>query len=82
MALRVSGQQLSVSNPFKLLADKRLGARRNMGYHTLVVVGATFKGHRPGFIILERRADPTIGDSGSGEELQNHAVCADTKRTD
>jgi CDP-diacylglycerol pyrophosphatase len=75
MAVRVAGDQLSRTNPFKLLADGVAGAREDMGRHTLVVVGAVFSNGRPGFIVLDDHADAAIGDRASGEELQDHA-CA------
>jgi CDP-diacylglycerol pyrophosphatase len=74
LAMRVTGEQLAV-NPFQLLADGVPGARDAMGYHTLVVVGATFDDGQDGFIILDGRADAAAGNSGSGEELQDH-TCA------
>jgi len=71
LAMKVEGEQLDV-NPFKLLADGVPGARDAMGYHTLVVVGATLSDGHDGFIILDDRADTATGDTGSGEELQDH----------
>lgn len=74
LAMRVESGDLDV-NPFVLLADGVPGARQSMGNHTLVVVGAVFADGRPGFVILDNRADPAAGDEGSGEELQDH-TCA------
>jgi CDP-diacylglycerol pyrophosphatase len=71
LAMRVDGEQLTV-NPFKLLADSVPGARDAMGYQTLVVVGWTFANGRDGFIVLDDRANAATGDTGSGEELQDH----------
>lgn len=71
LAMKVKGEQLQV-NPFTLLAAGVPGARDAMGYHTLVVVGATFSDGRDGFIILDDRANAATGDTGSGEELQDH----------
>lgn len=73
-ALRVMGATLAGHDPFKLLAQGIPGSRADMGSYTLVVAGMQFGG-RPGFIILEDRADLARGDRGSGEELQDHA-CA------
>lgn len=73
-AMRVMGATLAGHNPFKLLARGLPGARADMGRYTLVVAGMQFGG-RPGFVILENRADLTRGDRGSGEELQDHS-CA------
>jgi len=75
LAMRVTGEDLGLVNPFTALADGVPGARADMGRHTLVVVGATFPGGTPGFILLDDRADPAAGNPGSGEELQDHA-CA------
>lgn len=78
MAVRVDGEDLDQTNPFSLLADGVPGAREDMGHHTLVVIGATFSGGRPGFIVLDDHVDPAAGDRASGEELQDHA-CAVAK---
>jgi CDP-diacylglycerol pyrophosphatase len=74
-AMRVSGDGLEGANPFTLVADGVPGARAAMANQTLVVVGATFAGNAPGFVILDDQADPATGDRGSGEELQDHS-CA------
>ena len=71
-AIRVLGDTLDGTNPFILLADGVPGARTAMGQQSLVVVGAEFASGRPGFIILNSEVDPSSGDNGSGEELQNH----------
>lgn len=73
-AVRVDGEALD-ANPFLLTADGIPGTRANMGKETLVVVGATFAGGKPGFVILDTTADPATGNPGSGEELQDHS-CA------
>jgi CDP-diacylglycerol pyrophosphatase len=78
MAMRVESQDLSHTNPFKLLAGGLPGAREDMGRHTLVVVGATFSDGRAGFVILDDHADLAMRDKGSGEELQDH-TCAIAK---
>ncbi len=75
MAVRVLGEELGEANPFKLLANGMPGAKEDMGRHTLVVTGATFADGGPGFIILDDHADPSAGDRGRGEDLQDHA-CA------
>jgi CDP-diacylglycerol pyrophosphatase len=71
-AMRVLGDTLDGTNPFILLADGVPGARAAMGQQSLVVVGAEFASGRPGFIILNSEVDPSSGDNGSGEELQDH----------
>jgi CDP-diacylglycerol pyrophosphatase len=71
-ALRVMGATLDGRDPFKLLARGIPRARADMGKYTLVVTGVEFGG-QPGFILLEHRADLLRGDTGSGEELQDHS---------
>lgn len=77
-ALRVMGTTLAGHDPFDLLASGIPGARADMGHYTLVVAGMRFGGE-PGFVVLEHRADLLRGDTGSGEELQDHA-CALARR--
>jgi CDP-diacylglycerol pyrophosphatase len=74
-ALRVAGENLGGSNPFKLLADGVPGAREAMGKQTLVVLGAELPGGGPGFIILDDAINLPVNDRASGEELQDH-LCA------
>ena len=69
MAVRVAGEQLDHTNPFKLLADGVPGARDDMGHKTLVVVGSP-----DGFVLLAGH-ETGVGDGGHGEDLQDHA-CA------
>jgi CDP-diacylglycerol pyrophosphatase len=71
-AIRIEGAELG-ADPFTLLADGEPGARAEMGAHTLVLVGETFAGGRPGFVLLDNHADPAGGDMGNGEALQDHA---------
>jgi CDP-diacylglycerol pyrophosphatase len=72
-AMRLTGADLGSTNPFRLLASGVPQAE--MGAHTLVLAGATFAAHQPGFILLDDRADLAAGDRGSGESLQDHG-CA------
>jgi CDP-diacylglycerol pyrophosphatase len=72
-AIRINGASLGATDPFTLLADDEPGARAVMGSHTLVLVGETFVGGEPGFILLDNHADPAAGDMGNGEALQDHA---------
>jgi CDP-diacylglycerol pyrophosphatase len=74
-AMRIMGDGLDGSNPFLLLADGVPGARAAMGRHTLALIGATFAGGAPGFVLLDDEANPATGDRGSAEELQDHS-CA------
>ncbi len=69
------GEELGPADPFVLLAEGVPEAQQEMGLHTLVVIGATFADGSPGFVLLNRRADPAMGDLASGEELQDHS-CA------
>ena len=71
-AMRIDGATLR-ADPFTLLADGEPGARADMGLHTLVLVGETFAGGTPGFILLDNHANPAMGDMGNGEALQDHA---------
>jgi len=70
--MRLAQPELGTTNPFRLLAHDV--AQAQMGSHTLVLAGATFAGN-PGFVLLDGRADLAAGDTGSGEQLQDHA-CA------
>ena len=65
--------ELAATNPFKLLAQTMPGARGGMGAWTIALVGATGPNGAEGFYLLADRADPAAGDSGSSEELQDHA---------
>ena len=71
-AMRLLADTLDGTNPFILLADSVPAARAAMGQQSLVVVGAEFAAGQPGFIILNSEVDPSSGDNGSGEELQDH----------
>ena len=72
-ARRVTGDGLAGFDPFASLADGIPGARTAMDKETIVVVGASFPGGAPGFVVLSDTADPASGDRGSGEELQDHS---------
>jgi CDP-diacylglycerol pyrophosphatase len=74
-AMRVNGSTLAGQNPFLLLAHGEPEAGADMADYTLVVVGMQFAGDVPGFVILNDRADPALGDVAHGEDLQDHA-CA------
>jgi CDP-diacylglycerol pyrophosphatase len=64
-------------NPFVLVADKVRAEQRVMRLQTVVVVGATFPGGKPGFYVLNDEANDATGDRGSGEELQiDHSDCS------
>lgn len=74
-AIAVTGDDIDAVNPFSLLANGLSGARADMRLETLVVVGAIGADGQAGFVILADRADYTAGDTGSGEELQDHTSC-------
>lgn len=74
-AMRVIGQDLGSRDPFKLLAEGDPAARADMGAETLVVIGETFAGGQPGFIILAEHANMLSFDDASGENLLDHG-CA------
>jgi CDP-diacylglycerol pyrophosphatase len=71
-SIRLTHETLADANPFRILADKDPQAADEMGKHTLVVVGAKFR-DGDGFVLLDDKANPALGDFGSGEELQDHS---------
>jgi CDP-diacylglycerol pyrophosphatase len=71
-AIRINGDSLDAANPFRLLADGVPGAAAEMDQHTLVVVGMTFAGGAPGFLVLDGHTDLLHGEFGNGEALQDH----------
>ncbi len=82
-ALRIDGDRLGATNPFRLLAASLRDPAAEMGQHTLVLVGDTDHG-RPGFILLDGESGPlTLSltgaitrlklGPGAGEELEDHS---------
>jgi CDP-diacylglycerol pyrophosphatase len=71
LAMAVGGETLGSANPIQLLAKRA----EDMSVETLVVVGTYLPDGRPGFVLLASRADPSAGDPGAGEELQDHEKC-------
>ncbi len=79
-AMRLPGPALGDADPFRILAASLSDPAREMGRHTLVLVGDDRDG-RPGFILLDGQAStlswlasPYLRiASGSGETLQDHA---------
>ncbi len=69
LAMRIDQPELTKTNPFVLLADGVPGARRDMAYYTLVVMGDP-----TGFVLLAGHAG--TGNRGHGEDLQDHACAA------
>jgi CDP-diacylglycerol pyrophosphatase len=78
-AIRINRENLDGVDPFLVLADEDPQARADMGMHTLVVVGETFQGGAPGFVLLDDHANLAAGDHASGEQLQDH-TCALAKQ--
>jgi CDP-diacylglycerol pyrophosphatase len=74
-ALRLYGSDLAAVDPFRLLAKTDPDARASMARETLVAIGATFAGGKPGFFLLSGRATSFPPDQGSGEDLLDHS-CA------
>ncbi|MBE7213282.1 MAG: CDP-diacylglycerol diphosphatase [Gluconacetobacter diazotrophicus] len=79
-AMRLDGDTLGDQNPFDLLARSLSDPAKQMGDHTLVLVGDEWRGE-PGFILLDATSGPfsvalsphlKLG-AGSGEELQDHS---------
>jgi CDP-diacylglycerol pyrophosphatase len=66
-ALRIMGEELGRSDPFKLLADELPAAKSAMGDYTLIVAGMDFP-EGPGFIVL-------AGTQSAGELLLD-STCA------
>jgi CDP-diacylglycerol pyrophosphatase len=73
-AMAVWGDELDTVNPFAALAGA-LAPGETMGAQTLAVAGITGVDGRPGFALLAGRADPADPNSGSSEDLQDHAAC-------
>jgi CDP-diacylglycerol pyrophosphatase len=69
----LDAEDLAGTAPFRLLADGLDEAKGQMGFETLVAVGAVFEGDKPGFILLASKGD--LGGGGHGEDLQDHG-CA------
>jgi CDP-diacylglycerol pyrophosphatase len=72
-AMWVTGEHLSPYNPFRLLAERLPDATREMGNHTLVVVGLTRSDGTKGFVILVDQVNRESGDLAFGEELLDRA---------
>lgn len=77
LAMRIMGAALAGHDLFRLLADGVPGAAADMGQRTLVVVGMSFAGMAPGFVILEDKVDLLHGDFAAGARLQDHACAQD-----
>ncbi len=71
-ALRVDGENLGLVNPFRLLAKGDPEAAADMGAHTLVVVGITWRDGVAGFAVLDGEHDVPAGNFASGDMLEDH----------
>jgi CDP-diacylglycerol pyrophosphatase len=74
-SIRIDQATLADVDPFRVLADANPSARADMGAHTLVLIGATFRDGVEGFVLLDDQFDLLAGDFASGEQLQDHS-CA------
>lgn len=63
-AMRIAAGQLAGANPFRLLAASLPDPTRQMGRHTLVLVGARLP--EPGFVLLDGQLDLLRLDRASG----------------
>jgi len=68
-AIWVSGEDLSSSNPFRLLAESLPRAEREMANRTLVAIGLTRTDGTKGFVILTDQVNKENGDLANGEDL-------------
>ena len=69
---RIDGENLGLTNPFRLLAIGMPDAAQEMERHTLVLVGMTWSDGVAGFALLDGRAGLSPLNRGSGEVLQDH----------
>ncbi|HEY5290078.1 MAG TPA: CDP-diacylglycerol diphosphatase [Caulobacteraceae bacterium] len=79
-ARRIEGAEIAPHDPFKLLARESGEVHADMGRQTLVVVGATLKDGRPGFILLAAAGGTVRNPQGAGEDLLDHD-CAVLRET-
>ena len=78
-AMWVPGDSLTI-NPFQSLAAS-LPPGDRMAWHSLIVVGAQSSTGEPGFILLSGKVDPSTGDRGNADDLQDLACDLVTHRT-
>lgn len=72
---RIDDSDLSVTDPFKLIASDVAARGELMADQTLLLTGTIAPDGKPAFFLLNDYAQPERGDLGSSEELQDHA-CA------
>jgi len=70
---RLDVEDLSTSNPFRMVADRGPDQAGDMAIQTVVVVGAVFRNGRDGFYLLNDQASIGGDDPAAGEELLDHA---------
>jgi CDP-diacylglycerol pyrophosphatase len=70
-AIYLPGRELT-ANPIALVAAT-LADPQEMGAQTVAVVGADDVHRGAGFVVLLDHSDPTHGDHGSAEDLQDHS---------
>lgn len=78
-SIRINGQTLGGTNPFRVLADHDSQIESHMGIQTLVLVGEVFPDGSTGFILLDDHADLAAGNRASGEELEDHSCAVATQ---
>lgn len=71
-AMAIPGENLDNIDPIRILASDP-AIRADMGHHSLLVVGTTLAGGKPGFILLEVQTKPTPTERASVEEILDHA---------
>ncbi len=69
---RVAALNHPGADPFRLVAAGLPEARADMASESILVTGTALPDNSGGFYILETRADPTTGNRGLAEELQDH----------
>jgi CDP-diacylglycerol pyrophosphatase len=75
-ARRLEQPELDGINPFRLVASGPVALGRwQMGFTTIVIVGAKFRGGVEGFVLLAGHADTAIADRGHGSDLLDRS-CA------
>lgn len=78
-ARRLESADLADVDPFRLLAQAFHDGASDRTNQTLAVIGTTFEGDRPGFVLVAGRANPQRYDPGHSEDLLDHSCAiADT----
>lgn len=71
--VRIDGDEVVASNPFRLLAKGLHVRQKDMGAWTLLLAGMDYPDGRPGFVLLAARADTAAGFNASSGDLEDHA---------